>query len=1472
MVHAEQYAVPLFVTASPGGDPQGVLRLVSDAETAGTVAIHAIDDAGSRIGPITLELNPWAAVEFTASELQSGNTAKGLASGLGSLAGDVRLVIDSDVAIVPSAYVRSGDGALSTVHDTVIEARDAGTYRYDVAIFHPAANAPQQSRLRLINPGEGAARLTIAARDDTGATATGGTVELTLPGGGAQTLTAQQLEAGDPAVLTGRLGAGVGNWRLSVMSDRPIQAVNVTVGTGGDWNNLSTTAVSGWAPEDEVSFEARFLERVIVSRDGLNRLEQRVLAEGRIRVTVRLADGGEVIEEGGYGFERTGRDAGLLTLRYDSGRPCTVSIFFDSPTSGWYASSCVDAADAVEDRGGGSWWALDAGAAPLDLGSGLDDMTYTVGTAIDVLTLPAPTGGGGGPTYSLSPEVPGLTFDAAARELTGTPTESGAWLMTYRVRDASGDSDWRYFNITVGTDTGGGETTHGVGDTLTDLPTGSWTPDVTTGGSFSSSAGNTTVNLNEGGYIEEGGHRYTCQSTGGCVVENRRVTSGTVVQTASGTAPGSGIPGDHGDDQASATEVAADSDTQGDLTSGDVDYFRVVVNTAGTLEAYTTGRTDTLGWLEDADGAVLGRNDDGGAGTNFQISEDVTPGTYYVRVAGYSSRVTGDYTLHVRFTGSGTDDRAALMALYNATDGPNWTINENWGSDAPLDQWHGVATDDSGRVTNIDLSDNQLSGPISAELGNLANLEWLNLTDNQLTGPIPVELGDLSNLTFLSLGRNQLTGLIPVELGSLSNLGALWLFGNQLSGAIPKELGSLSSLGVLYLDDNQLSGSIPVELGNLSNLNHLSLRGNQLSGCIPDGLLDVATNDLSTLGLAYCGDSGTPGGGQETTHGVGDMLTDLPTGFWNPDVTSGGSFLFSGGNATVRLNDGGYIEEGGFRYTCQSSGGCVIENRSVTSGTVVQTASGTAPGEGSGQGPRPSFPAGSGPGDQTYTVDTAIAALTLPEASGGDGPLTYSLSPTVPGLTFNATASVRRLTGTPTAAGTYDITYTVRDVDGDTDSLTFAITVENAGDGGSSAGDFVLDEDNRWPTGIAFANERFYVVDRVADKVYAYTASGERDASADFDLDRDNSFPEGVEGIAFANGRFYVVDEFIDKVYAYTASGQRDASADFDLDSTNGYPQGITFANGRFYVVDSFDAKVYAYTASGQRDAAADFSLVVYNGSATGIAFADGRFYVVDSGQNEVYAYTASGQSDAAAYFYVYSVSGNPFGIVFANGRFYIVNWRDAKVYAYTASGERVVGDGSSAGAPDLVVQSASVSDASPSAGASFTLSATVRNDGDGDAPTTTLRYYRSSNATISRSDTQVGTDSVSGLSASRTSAESISLTAPSSAGTYYYGACVDSVTGESDTDNNCSSGVRVTVSSGETGGGGNGNCVEVNDVIELGDGESCTITQALVDKYSLNSVSVRAGDTASCSGGRVTLSFFSGASIHLNGLTIRCR
>ena len=114
--------------------------------------------------------------------------------------------------------------------------------------------------------------------------------------------------------------------------------------------------------------------------------------------------------------------------------------------------------------------------------------------------------------------------------------------------------------------------------------------------------------------------------------------------------------------------------------------------------------------------------------------------------------------------------------------------------------------------------------------------------------------------------------------------------------------------------------------------------------------------------------------------------------------------------------------------------------------------------------------------------------------------------------------------------------------------------------------------------------------------------------------------------------------------------------------------------------------------------------------------------------------------------------------------------------------------------AADLVVDPPTVSERAPDAGVRFTLNATVRNQGNGRSDSATLRYYRSSDSTITTGDTEVGTDYVFRLDASENGDESVSLTAPSTPGTYYYGACVDSLSDELDTTNNCSVAVTVTV------------------------------------------------------------------------------
>ncbi|MCY4599634.1 MAG: M12 family metallo-peptidase [Acidobacteria bacterium] len=199
-------------------------------------------------------------------------------------------------------------------------------------------------------------------------------------------------------------------------------------------------------------------------------------------------------------------------------------------------------------------------------------------------------------------------------------------------------------------------------------------------------------------------------------------------------------------------------------------------------------------------------------------------------------------------------DRAALAALYEATGGADWADSTNWMTDAPLDQWYGVWTDEGGCVVELSLGDNGLVGSISPELADLMNLRVLLLDRNGLTGPIPTGLGSLVHLRVLILDNNGLTGPIPPEFANLENLTDLGLRWNNLTGSIPAWLGRLVNLRTLDLGEIGLTGPIPRELGNLVNLWWLMLNGNNLKGPIPAWLGSLV--NLRLLWLQYSGLTG----------------------------------------------------------------------------------------------------------------------------------------------------------------------------------------------------------------------------------------------------------------------------------------------------------------------------------------------------------------------------------------------------------------------------------------------------------------------------------------------------------------------------------------------------------------------------------------------------------------------------------------
>jgi len=123
------------------------------------------------------------------------------------------------------------------------------------------------------------------------------------------------------------------------------------------------------------------------------------------------------------------------------------------------------------------------------------------------------------------------------------------------------------------------------------------------------------------------------------------------------------------------------------------------------------------------------------------------------------------------------NDSLALVDLYNSTNGANWNNNLGW-LQGPISNWKGVFTS-NGRVIEINLQNNNLTGKLPTSIGKLTQLGSLNLESNQISDTIPNSIGNLLNLIFLDLGINNLSGVIPSAIGKLVNLQTLNFAYNQ---------------------------------------------------------------------------------------------------------------------------------------------------------------------------------------------------------------------------------------------------------------------------------------------------------------------------------------------------------------------------------------------------------------------------------------------------------------------------------------------------------------------------------------------------------------------------------------------------------------------------------------------------------------------------------------------------------------------
>ena len=184
-------------------------------------------------------------------------------------------------------------------------------------------------------------------------------------------------------------------------------------------------------------------------------------------------------------------------------------------------------------------------------------------------------------------------------------------------------------------------------------------------------------------------------------------------------------------------------------------------------------------------------------------------------------------------------ERTALMAIFNALDGPNWESHEYWGTEAPVTWWPNILCDENGHVVSLNLSDPGIKGSLPPEIGNLPYLTDLNMggpyVDCHFTGSLPEEIGNLTNLKRLQMDNCPFEGRLPESLGNLSNLEWLYIARCEklAPSPIPSWIGNLTKLKLIQIYGHNFTGQLPESIGNLTNLEHLDIKYCSLDSTVP---------------------------------------------------------------------------------------------------------------------------------------------------------------------------------------------------------------------------------------------------------------------------------------------------------------------------------------------------------------------------------------------------------------------------------------------------------------------------------------------------------------------------------------------------------------------------------------------------------------------------------------------------------------
>ncbi|KAG5095426.1 hypothetical protein JHK84_051014 [Glycine max] len=183
----------------------------------------------------------------------------------------------------------------------------------------------------------------------------------------------------------------------------------------------------------------------------------------------------------------------------------------------------------------------------------------------------------------------------------------------------------------------------------------------------------------------------------------------------------------------------------------------------------------------------------------------------------------------------------------------------SWNSSIDFCEWRGVACDEDGQVTGLDLSGESIYGGFdnSSTLFSLQNLQILNLSANNFSSEIPSGFNKLKNLTYLNLSHAGFVGQIPTEISYLARLVATLSvldlsFNYHLYGSLP-EFPVNSPLQTLIVSGTNFSGAIPPSINNLGQLSILDLSNCHFNGTLPSSMsrfreltyLDLSLNDFT---------------------------------------------------------------------------------------------------------------------------------------------------------------------------------------------------------------------------------------------------------------------------------------------------------------------------------------------------------------------------------------------------------------------------------------------------------------------------------------------------------------------------------------------------------------------------------------------------------------------------------------------------